>query len=555
MNINKIYKSVALVLVSFSIGIKTYGQEVDSLRLALNDEMKRNISKLKSKEFDDPFYISYTAKDYQTFVVSASLGGILSLDNNHLRTSNTRVLVGGYDFNDESLFENSVEPYYSADDMEIPLEDDYEGIRRALWLSTDKVYKTAGEIFNRHKAELKEKGKKIDEVPHLKFYKAKPVKITDLQYNVSLDFDALESRVVKLSKYFLKYPELTISNITLTAQKEVSYFVNSEGSDVKMDDLIVTLFIRAALQNEDGSYAFDQKRFVNDNASELFEENNFEKVIDEMYASILEKQKAPRMDDSYEGPVLFLGEVVTDVFTNVLQQFSPNPPKTEDSEFGSEYEDVNALENKIGKKVMSSDITISLKPSLKTFNNQKLLGSFQINDEGIVPSENVVLVENGVVKNLMTNRNYKQKEFIPNGTGQSPGVIDVEIKSKYNSLEDLKKHFIEILKEEELEYGLIVRESPNMRMLEVYKLYLDGREELFTHANMEEIDLKTLRKIEGCTQERIVYNKPVSNGIISYIIPSAILLEELEIEPMRMAPYKMDLPLVDNPMKAISEEN
>lgn len=543
------------VLIIITIVYNGYGQELDSIRLALNDEMERNINGLHSEDFEDPFYISYSLNDYKIFVVNASLGGMLSSDQNHVRSSNTRVLVGGYEFNDESLQENSVEPYYNSNDMEVPIEDDYKGIRRSLWLSTDKVYKTAGEIFNRHKAELKEKEKKIEDVPHLKFFKAKPVVITSVNNQENIDYQKLEQRIVRLSELFLKYPALSASSVTLTTQNETAYFVNSEGTDVKISDQVASIYIRAALQDESGTYVFDQKRYSSNSIESLFQENNFDQIIDDLCRRLDLKQKANKLMESYEGPVLFLNESVADAFALILDEFSPNLPLSDDKDYHDDYERTNSLENKIGKKVMSDNLNIRLRPTLVSYENSILLGSFQIDAEGIVPDDEIVLVENGVVKNLMTSRNYKQPEFIPNGTGQNPGVVDIDIKSKLKTMESLKKRMMEIVGEEGLEYGIIVKESNNFGMLDVYKLHADGNEELFTNAAIEDFNIKSLRKILGGTKSRNVFNRAHVGGFTSYIVPEALLIEEVEIEPVSMSPYKLDLPLVDNPVKAITEEN
>ncbi|HZI24468.1 MAG TPA: hypothetical protein VFD46_05300, partial [Chryseolinea sp.] len=79
----------------------------DVILKAMQDELSRNMSELKLPPYDKPFFIMYGIQDQKTYTITSTLGSIVSSTEKAFRfKSNTRVLVGDYAFNDESLEDN-----------------------------------------------------------------------------------------------------------------------------------------------------------------------------------------------------------------------------------------------------------------------------------------------------------------------------------------------------------------------------------------------------------------------------------------------------------------
>ena len=96
-------------------------------------------------------------QDQKSYSIAATLGSIVRSTEKSFRfKSNTRVFVGDYAFNDESL-EDNLTSAPTALEINLPVDDDYMGIRRSLWSSTDKVYRDAARHFQRHQQTLKGK--------------------------------------------------------------------------------------------------------------------------------------------------------------------------------------------------------------------------------------------------------------------------------------------------------------------------------------------------------------------------------------------------------------
>ena len=58
---------------------------------------------------------------------------------------------------------------------------------------------------------------------------------------------------------------------------------------------------------------------------------------------------------------------------------------------------------RVGTRVLPANVSLVDDPTLKEFNGQPLLGSYEMDDEG-VKAQRVHVVENGILKNLLMSR-------------------------------------------------------------------------------------------------------------------------------------------------------
>jgi len=130
-----------------------------------------------------------------------------------------------------------------------PLENAYGVLRRFLWLETDSAYKSAVEAISRKRAALKNiaEGEQIDD-----FTKAEPVKKVEEIRHVGIDEEGWAARVRALSAVFAGYPDVKASGVELSATETAHYFVNSEGTEVRIADRLIYLLARAEAQAPDG---------------------------------------------------------------------------------------------------------------------------------------------------------------------------------------------------------------------------------------------------------------------------------------------------------------
>ena len=522
----------------------------DTVMMAMKDELKRSMSELQYKDYKKPFYIRYGIDDITSTNITASLGAIVNSSGTPIRTKTIRVMAGDYEFNDESLDAEINRPPSDGDTWQVPSGDDYYGIRRSLWLSTDQVYKSASRLFNLHTRYVESEGKTLEEIPHRRFDKVPLVNFKTKKSKVEIDKKALEEKAKALSALFLQYPNLHSSTVSILNYNTLSYSVNSEGSTIQTYNNMASMQISAAKLSSEGQPVFKRLNYIFETPDELLKLSTAEKDLHEMVKQIDLTIESPTLDDSYEGPVLFLDEAVPAIFNNnIISRFKASDIETKSGGFGVQF-NPDPFDDKINEKVTSTKLNIALLPKLKEYQGEKVLGAFDVDNEGVEPKDEIILVKDGILKNVMTTRTLVKHWHKSTGTGSGPGVVSISI-SETAEFDALKADLIAKAKEEELDYAIIIRKFELGRILtcNVYKVSLeDGAEEFLTSAQLSDFDIKSLKKIVSASKDRKVYNYPDRNtgGAISYIVPSALLIEDVEIEKSYQR-FNVELPLVDSP--------
>ena len=534
------------------LGLCAFAQEkVSIVQQAMRDELERNMKELKADGFEKPFFINYTLLDETSVTITATLGALTnSIETKNRAALSTRMLVGDYDFNDESL-DNNLYSQPQANSIELPLDDDYLGIRRSLWISTDNVYRNASRQFAKNKELLKEQNKPLAEVPHRSFAKVSPSKIDIEATEVKFDKTSTEDYVRKVSAVLLNYPEIISSNVAFIYKRGYRYLVNSEGSMNKVPTGSVSLMISVGLRTSEGEFVFDNilHHYITPELPAI--ETTIEEAK-QLALRIIAKSKAPSMQESYVGPVLFEDEevaslVVAQLFGGEENLMATNniPPLK-----GFSYEQKNTMDKQLGKSLFNEGLTVKALPKMKKYGSETLLGSFEVDEEGIVPADERVIVENGILKVLLNDRTITKPGQVANGLGDGPGVLSIAFKTTIPS-GAMKTKLLEQAKKDGLDYALIVRSNSQTTggALNVFKVYVsDGREELVRDAAMKELSRRNFRKITGASNEVSVYHLGQERSQLSVIRPNAMLLEEVEFANSTFATMK-DEEYVPSPLK------
>jgi TldD protein len=201
------------------------------------------------------------------------------------------------------------------------------------------------------------------------------IKTTLRLTKASLDFDR------RIKSCSVDYFDLTGS----------SFFVNSEGSSIEQDKLVVWSRITASAQNE-GVFTFSKEEIGSTKGYELFNEQPPE-VLGEKVAKRAIEQLSAKSPKGGKFPVV-LGPSVVGVFVHEA--------------FGHLAEADLALSggvlaNNFGKKIGSNLVTFYDDGTV-----EGAFGAFKYDDEG-VPTHKTLLIKDGVVTGLMHNRETAQK--------------------------------------------------------------------------------------------------------------------------------------------------
>lgn len=543
----------ALAALLFVLPASSARAQGEIIRKAMKDELERSMKELSLEGYKKPFFISYTLKDTKTFTVVATLGALARSSDFPSRQTAVRVLVGSYAFNDESLDDNLFSSP-GGNEIQVPLNDDYYGIRRAFWGSTDEVYKSAARQFARNEATLKDQNKNLEEIPHRYLAKVPVIQVNTAAPAPGLDQTALENLARELSGLFKSYPDMEVSGAVINYTRETTFFVNSEGIDTQTSASRATVQVTAQARTDKGEPLIDQLTLTAASPAGWPPAADLIRQAKAMADGLIQARGVKVFQEEYSGPVLFQGQAVADLFATCLfGRESITATNTIGNTNGYRFDSNSSLDEKIGKKITADALTVKAKSRLKKFGPVDLLGSFDADDEGVAPPEELTLIENGILKNLLNDRTITKPDQTANGHGAGPGVLQVTL-GKTTKPADLLAGLLAKAKAEGLDYAIVIRDASMARMglLNVYRVNVkDGSEELLRGAALESLGLRSLRKIAGATEELAAYNLPLgprSANVVSWIVPAATLLEEVDLKPANLPFFKEEL-YVQNPLK------
>lgn len=569
---------------------------------AMKDELNRNIAKLKIDKLASPFFIQYNLRSGRYLEIRASLGAILFSEENPVRNFKARVLTGSYISNDENFFDFS--SLYQNSELyariNLPVENSYDGIRRALWISTDNVFKKAAEQYERKKAAISSRSSSSETENLMDFVQMKPVKLIREEKPFAIDKRAWEETAKAITEVFKEFPGVFNSELRIFFYNTDEFIVNSEGSEIIQPQNLASIQINAYTQAEDGEEIRDQILLYDTDPSGLPDKNEIIKQTRDMCRNMTDLRKAPVFKDTYTGPVLFEDQAAPELFAQRLFRsanglLAVRKPLASDQNGLSYINRIygETLENRIEKRIASKDLTIKALPLLAEFNGKNLIGTCQADEEAVSPANELVLVQNGILKNMLSNRTptlgsktssgHQQPLISPwqSSSSLGAGVINIQSENGVDG-KKLKQELIQMAKDEGLEYAVIVRKIkavingkspeynsgftgnlPKDAMLEkpvyVYKLYVkDGSEELVRSVQLDYPSISSLKHITAISKEQIVYNTLMPSAVnyspydqsgvpSSFITPKAVIFEELEVRKEKRD-FTPKLPCVSNPL-------
>jgi hypothetical protein len=545
----KLICSVLFVLVSSSLVAQ---QEDNVILRAMKDELKRSMEEIKYDNHDRPFFISYGITDSKNLSIYATLGAIVQSNEYQNRDKSVRVLVGNYEFNDESL-DNNLYSETTANEIQLPLDNDYFGIRRALWTTTDVVYKGAAQKYKKHQATLKEQNRKLSDLPHRVFAKVPVVQSIKPTTYTDVTLTALNNYCRQASSVFRDFPDLESSDVLINFSYGTKYFVNSEGTVIVEPYSIGILQCRAQGKTKNGEPIFETIEYYAKAANEFPSMEKLTAGARALAEKLDNLRSANVLEEEYSGPVLFLGPSVAQAFASTL--FSQRESLIASNAILSQNDyrpaAVTALDARLGKAIIDNSITIKASPKLKSFKGETLIGSYDVDDEGVVPPDNLVLVEKGILKTLLNDRSLTALSQTANGHSTGPAVVEIS-SEKILTQQALKDALITAARTDGQDFALIVRTNASFgeAMSEVWKVNLDtGVEEVLRSSQVSELSLRNIRRIAGVASNQAAYTVQVGGTLASFIVPQGLLLDDIEIAPIKLPYLEEQEAYVKNPLK------
>ena len=557
---------------SIALSLTLVGQSNDIAKdvqlRAMMDELAR-AKTLQLAALDKPYFISYSSDDADIFAANASLGGLLLSNRTRMRQPHIHVRVGDWSFDNT----DSVLSQPASGAGTLPVDDNYGAIRGIFWLATDTYYKRATEDITRKRNMLRERSD-VDKVAD--YSPQKPVQIVRPVPVLKIDQQKWNDIVRRLSARFEQHPDIASSAVNLRAISSTYRLVNSEGTLIRVPEEFTDLQIRMTSLLPDGTVVWNHSFLTAERPDGLPEEQQLAKAVDEAASETDALRRAPAAEE-YSGPVLFEGQASAAMLAQLLEDGlrELRKPLTPANKSVAMLDSPWAT--RMGTKVTPEWMSVVDDPSATTFNNQRLLGHYVSDSEG-VPGDKVVLIDKGTLKGFLMTRQPVRNLSGSNGHGRLPGLFGAALPVPGNLLVSVDQHvseaklktqLLELVHGAGLKYGMIIRKldfpssAPITQLQQVirqiqgsgvsrsitpailaYRVYPDGREELVRGVRFKEFSAKDLRNVAAASDTQYVLNY-VNNGssfdwidtpgeaTVSSIVAPSLLFESIDLDRAR----------------------
>ncbi len=545
----------------------------DVIDQAMRAEMARSMEKLRLENLDKPYFIAYRISERTQQQVSASFGSTLARNESRARYLSVEVRVGDYQLDNTNFL---AMPSTSGGmlrlvggSVRLPLDDNYTELRRQIWLATDAAYKKAVEDLSGKRAALQNRTR-TEEIAD--FAREETATTTDVAVPPQVDLGNAGRLVRELSGVFREIPDVFTSTVSFTASTIDTRYLNSEGTAFRKRKPVIALTAVAATQAADGMPLEDFVAVYASAPEQLPAQAELTQRVREM-GMRLGKLRQAGLLDRYNGPVLFESQAAAELFA---QMFAPKllglRALISDS---PQYERIAAAQqedsfiNKLGARVLPTFLSVVDDPSREDLGGQRLLGGYKVDDDG-VPARPVNVVENGVLKTLLTSRNplpgINRSTGRRRGSGPMPANVFVTAE-KGLSPEALRQELLRLVQQRGKEYGILVRRvgNPTLKpsrdqiavyaaapsaaraqgLLLAYKVFPDGHEEPIRNLELADFNADGFKDIVAAASTAEVYTapfaapRPVSffydpssdpgGTLVSWAVPS-LLFEDLTVK-------------------------
>ena len=564
IKVRNLYLFILILGLFFSLtkasvsAVQAIGRSDYIVLQAMEDELMRSQEKLKLEGYETPYFISYQIKDNEYYSIKGKYGAIASSENDRIRRLFVDVRVGNYDF-DNSIRGRSGggAPFHDASD--VPVDNDPDAIRAALWQATDLAYKGAlTQYFNKKANNVRE----IKDTNSKSFTREKSHNYYGPELNLTFNPGEWKDKIREISSVYKNYKELTNADIVITAQKETVYFINTEGTSYIRDEVLYSIDAQVTTRAEDGKVISNYRNLYYVSPKQIPSVKEIKAIVNEMVEETLVMRSAEVLSP-VSVPALLEPEAAGVVFHEAIGHRLEGERQIDDSE-GQTFKE------KVGEEIIPTFLSIIDDPSMKNFNGTHLMGYYPFDDQG-VPGERVVLVEKGILRNFLLSRTPVNGFERSNGHGRASygrapiarmSNTIIESDTEY-SKEKLKELLIEEVKRQNKPFGLLIK---RMKGGETNTSSYNFQAYRATPVAIYKVDPKTgeetpVRDVEIVGTPLVSINKIIATGDdysvfngfcgaesgyipVSTVAPS-ILVSEIELQ--RKSSKKEKLPLLPPP--------
>jgi predicted Zn-dependent protease len=512
---------------------------------AMNAELERSMQKLKAQPVP-PYFLSYEITETHDFYISGAFGKLESSNENRRRQLDIDLRVGDYALDNTREIRGGTpnNPFANYSGAEIPIDNDPDAIRAALWYHTDERYKRALEQFTKVKTNVEVKAAQEDKSAD--FSREEPQRHTDPAIDIQVDRRVWEDKIRRYTAPFAQYTKIYQATARLNAEVETRWYVNTEGTRIQTSQPAWRLFVIAYTKADDGMELPRYESFFGFTEKDLPDDATVLKAVGKMIRDLEALRTAP-VTDPYTGPAILSGRASGVFFHEIFghrveghRQKLANESQT--------------FKKMIGEPVLPKDFSVYFDPTARRMADTDLAGYFLYDNQG-VQARRVDVVESGVLKTFLMSRTPIDGISQSNGHGRAQAGLSPVARQSNLIVEvapsavqpDLKKLLIAEVKKQALPFGLYfedieggftftgrtVPNAFNVMPLVVYRIYPDGREELVRGVDLIGTPLTTFSKIVAADRKVAVFNGicgAESGGVPVSAVSPSILVSQIEVQ-------------------------
>jgi TldD protein len=567
--------------------------ETDQTLHAMHDEMDRARTRLSLAGVGKPFYFEYRLLDLDVRSVTASFGALVSSSTSRSRFMSVDVRVGDYHLDSSNFISEDGFQGFLGSTGEVGIDRDYNSLRQDLWLATDQAYKAAVTQMALKQSFLRSltKPPEIDD-----FSQAQPLVKVDPRIDPDWTSRNWEEEAREASAVLKNFPQLYGNRVSYYLVYATSYRMTSEGTTIRSTRHLAAVEAAMDTQAEDGMSLHNYYSVYTPLPAGLPDAAAVAKALASASTDLMALRSSPLVPD-YTGPVLFDAPAAASTLAQVLEPSlsGARPPLSMTRDFDAFLERFGGRSEwsgRVGTRVLPASVTLVDDPTLQESQGQPLLGSYDVDDEG-VNAQKVTLVESGILKDLLMSRRPGPDSMYSNGHARSALLADPHPLSSNLILQstdalkpdDMRKKFLDSCRSDGHEWCLEIKRMDNPALsavrqedfsefvgelgggiangdrvpLLVYRVYVaDGHEELARGGILEGLTLRSLRNIlaigsdptvltymqnsqDGLAGTALGAFGSAQDGIPSTVAAPSLLLDDVEIRGFHGEPSRLPL--------------
>ena len=515
----------------------------DATLKTMAEELDRSM-KVFADEPTPVYYLSYEITEDSAASVDGSFGSVTGWSEGVNRALDIDLRVGGYDLDNTHPIRGGGFGFRApVNYAQVPLAN-AAALRSRLWYWTDKRYKQAIEQFTMVQTNVQVKVEEEDTTGD--FSPAKPESASEKTARLQVDRAAWEEKARRYTAPFTRSPHIYASRASLSGNVETRWYVNSDGSRIKVSQPFYRLFLSASTKADDGMELPRYESFFSFTPEGLPDDETVVALAEKMVADLEALREAPLVEP-YTGPAILSGRASGVFFHEILgHRLEGHRQKRAD--------EGQTFKKMVGERVLPETFSVIFDPTATRAGGADLMGTYRYDNQG-VKARRVPVIEKGVLTNFLMSRMPIEGFARSNGHGrknignrpvarQSNLIVQVEDATSENGL---KRQLMELLEAQDKPFGLyfddiqggftltgrFVPNAFNVTPVMVYRLHRDGREELVRGVDLIGTPLTSFSKIVAGAEESVVFNGicgAESGSVPVSAVSPAILVSQIEVQ-------------------------